>query len=153
MIAASRQLGLMGGCGLLALVVGCATSQTANVREIRPQPIAARPNSAATIAQQPREQIQVAKTDSTVRPSVIEPASFTTEVIVPPKPAEPDQSSPTTSQMASPTGYAIDLASALQLACGQNPNVAFARERINEAYAQHARAEALWLPSIRAGAN
>jgi outer membrane protein TolC len=35
----------------------------------------------------------------------------------------------------------------------ENPSVAVARERVNEAYAQWDRAEALWLPSLRAGVN
>lgn len=48
---------------------------------------------------------------------------------------------------------AVDLPSLLSLAEGQNPNVSFARERIWEAYAQQERADALWLPSLRAGVN
>lgn len=47
----------------------------------------------------------------------------------------------------------LDLAGVLQLAEQRNPQVAFARERIQEAYAQLDRAEVLWLPSIRAGVN
>lgn len=50
-------------------------------------------------------------------------------------------------------GEAIDMASALHLAAGQNPQVAFAQERIEEALAQLDRAETLWLPSLRAGVN
>lgn len=45
----------------------------------------------------------------------------------------------------------LDLSNVLYLTDSQNPNVAFARERINEAYARVDRADALWLPSIRAG--
>lgn len=41
----------------------------------------------------------------------------------------------------------------LGLADSRNPNVILARERINEAYARVDRAEALWLPSLRAGLN
>ncbi len=52
-----------------------------------------------------------------------------------------------------PVGYALSLGNVLYLVDAQNPNVAFARERINEAYARVDRAEALWLPSIRAGLN
>lgn len=47
----------------------------------------------------------------------------------------------------------IDLATALQLTTGRNPQVAFAQERIQEAYARQQTAEVLWLPSLRAGAN
>lgn len=45
----------------------------------------------------------------------------------------------------------LDLATALQLVAGQNPQVAFAHQRIVEASAERDAADALWLPSIRAG--
>lgn len=47
----------------------------------------------------------------------------------------------------------IDLASALQVTAGQNPQVGFAQQRIQEAYAQLQLAGVLWVPSIRAGVN
>ncbi|MBI3863802.1 MAG: TolC family protein [Planctomycetia bacterium] len=47
--------------------------------------------------------------------------------------------------------HPIDLETVLQLTSGQNPQVAFARERIQEAFAQLDRAQVLWLPSLRAG--
>ncbi len=47
----------------------------------------------------------------------------------------------------------LDLAALLWMVDGQNPQVALARERIAEAYAQRDRAEYLWLPSLRAGMN
>ena len=50
-------------------------------------------------------------------------------------------------------GSTMSLANVLYLADAQNPNVAVARARITEAYARVDRAEALWLPSIRAGLN
>jgi outer membrane protein TolC len=52
-----------------------------------------------------------------------------------------------------PTAYLLSLGNVLHLADQQNPNVAVARERINEAYARVDRAETLWLPSLRAGLN
>jgi outer membrane protein TolC len=45
----------------------------------------------------------------------------------------------------------LDMSTALQLIAGQNPQVAFAHQRIAEAAARLEAAEALWLPSIRAG--
>lgn len=45
----------------------------------------------------------------------------------------------------------LDMSTALQLVAGQNPQVAFAHQRIAEAAARLEAAEALWLPSIRAG--
>jgi len=47
----------------------------------------------------------------------------------------------------------LDLPTALQLVGGQNPQVAFAGQRIAEATAERNAAEALWLPSIRAGVS
>lgn len=54
---------------------------------------------------------------------------------------------------AAPNAAAIDFGSALAIAAGDNPQVAFARERINEAFAQTCAADALWVPSLRAGMN
>ena len=47
----------------------------------------------------------------------------------------------------------IDLTTALMLTTGKNPQIAFARARIEESLAQMDRAKALKLPSIRAGVN
>jgi outer membrane protein TolC len=47
----------------------------------------------------------------------------------------------------------IDFATALALAAGDNPQVAFARQRINEAFAQWRTAEVMWVPSLRGGMN
>jgi outer membrane protein TolC len=47
----------------------------------------------------------------------------------------------------------IDLTTALMLTTGKNPQIAFARARIQESLAQIDRANALKLPSIRAGMN
>lgn len=47
----------------------------------------------------------------------------------------------------------INLATALQIVAGQNPQVGFAQQRIQEAFAQLRSAEVLWVPSIRAGVN
>ena len=49
--------------------------------------------------------------------------------------------------------YTLTLFGVIGLADSRNPNVILARERINEAYARVDRAEALWLPSLRAGLN
>ncbi|MEX0585708.1 MAG: TolC family protein, partial [Pirellulales bacterium] len=52
-----------------------------------------------------------------------------------------------------PAGRPIDFATVLSMTAGQNPQVAFARARISEAVARSLRAESLWLPTLRAGAN
>lgn len=47
--------------------------------------------------------------------------------------------------------YPMDMSTALALVSGQNPQVGFARWRIQEAFAQQDAAGVLWLPSIQAG--
>ncbi len=47
----------------------------------------------------------------------------------------------------------IDLPTALAVATGNNPQVAFAQARIREAEAELDNAEVLWLPSLRTGLN
>ena len=152
MIAVLRQLGLVSVCGLLAATIGCATAPTAEVRQIRPQTVASEGVVESTITLRTKGQVQVARAEHTELLEASQPLSYTTEVDVPTRP-KPKEAASASIPASAPTGFALDLASAIQLAAGQNPNVAFARERINEGYAQHARAEALWLPSIRAGAN
>lgn len=52
-------------------------------------------------------------------------------------------------------GYAsrLSFSTALAMASGQNPQVAFAAQRYAEAYARLEAARVLWLPSIRAGVS
>ena len=45
----------------------------------------------------------------------------------------------------------ISFAAALSLVARQNPQIAFANEQVNEAFAQLRGAQVLWLPAIRAG--
>jgi outer membrane protein TolC len=47
----------------------------------------------------------------------------------------------------------ITFATALAMAAGRNPEIAFANAQINEAMAQERGAKVLWLPSIQAGIN
>ncbi len=47
----------------------------------------------------------------------------------------------------------ISFATTLALVSGRNPQIAFANEQINEAFAQLRSAKVLWLPSIQAGIN
>ncbi len=57
-----------------------------------------------------------------------------------------------TDTLATPVNtVSLNLPSALAMIGGQHPVVGFAQWRVQEAYAQLARAEALWLPSIQTG--
>jgi outer membrane protein TolC len=49
--------------------------------------------------------------------------------------------------------YPLDLTTTLALVAGESPQVQFAQWRIEEAYAQLAEAEVLWLPSLQAGVS
>lgn len=83
----------------------------------------------------------------------------TPAVIVPIALAQPLEMLPATESETpgSPTPQAawvpIEFGEALVIAAGENPQAAFARQRINEAFAQARAAEILWVPSLRAGMN
>jgi outer membrane protein TolC len=69
---------------------------------------------------------------------------------------EPPPGMPAVAEVLPPPGAAtipIDLATVLEVAAGQNPQVSFAQARIREAAAQLRQADVLWLPSLRAGLN
>jgi outer membrane protein TolC len=52
-----------------------------------------------------------------------------------------------------PCQFEVDFATALWVASGQNPRVAFAQERVNASFARLRAAQVLWLPSIQAGVS
>lgn len=76
----------------------------------------------------------------------------TTGSLPPSATAEPGAGGATNATLE-PSPYPLNLGDILHIADSQNPNVALARERIQEAYARVDRAEALWLPSLRTGMN
>lgn len=76
----------------------------------------------------------------TVTSAIVDSSSSTAPAVV-----------PATAETAS--SQPIDLPTALMLTSGRNPQVAFAQARIEESRAQLDRAESLWLPSLRTGAN
>ena len=64
-----------------------------------------------------------------------------------------DETEPAAVQPPAKSAQTIDLSTALMLTAGRSPQVAFANAQIEESRAQLDRAESLWLPSLRAGAN
>lgn len=56
-------------------------------------------------------------------------------------------------QLTKESAQTIDLSTALMLTAGRSPQIAFANAQIEESRAKMDRAETLWLPSLRAGAN
>lgn len=77
--------------------------------------------------------------------------SFTNVAFVADDPASADSSSAGSIAGLPANTIDLNLPSALAMVGGQHPAVGFARWRVQEAYAQLAAAEALWLPSIQAG--
>lgn len=74
--------------------------------------------------------------------------------------AEPVPARAAAAAPASPAGQTppgglvvLNLDNVLQMAEAQNPQIAIARERINEAYARALKAGTAWLPTLRSGIN
>ncbi len=65
--------------------------------------------------------------------------------------ADPGQSG--TAEDVAPASIPVSLVAVLEAVDRENPLVNAARHRVEEAYAAWSRAEALWLPSLRAGGN
>lgn len=91
--------------------------------------------------------------DGVVNETVMTAADFTEAPTPEPLLAPPGTADPDGDAVIFQNQVPIDLASALQVTAGQNPQVGFAQQRIQEAYAQLQLAEVLWVPSIRAGVN
>ncbi len=60
---------------------------------------------------------------------------------------------PTSGVVPAESKEVISFAETLAIVSGRNPQIAFANEQINEAFAQLRGANVLWLPSIQAGVN
>ncbi|MEX2171489.1 MAG: TolC family protein [Pirellulales bacterium] len=73
--------------------------------------------------------------------------------LLPPNSLAEDVAKPTEAAPLTDNTIPIDLATALQVAAGQNPQVAYTRQRIQQAFAQMRAADVLWVPSLRAGMN
>jgi len=72
---------------------------------------------------------------------------------VPPKPASDHDVPQQDHDVPADSLREIDLPTSLALVSGDNPRVGYVRQRIVEACAELEAAEALWLPSVRVGAN
>ena len=85
--------------------------------------------------------------DKPEAPSIVDLDSYFEELPL----SGPEQ--PTQADVNQAEVVPIDFATALALAAGDNPQVEFARQRINEAFAQWRTAEVMWVPSLRGGMN
>ena len=122
-------LGLVSAVGLIGFA-GCASSLQLAVHSAKPTIVApAAPVQAATSISIPLEE-----------------SSLGDGALVVDEPTSTDPMSAIQTNTID-----LNLPSALAMVGGQHPAVGFARWRVQEAYAQLAAAEALWLPSIQAG--
>jgi outer membrane protein TolC len=152
--------------GSLALtligVSGCAASRSAKDLAARPERVEVVPSTrqSATIDANDLDEGTATLASATPSGNDTVTQAGTSELLAP---ASTDEKSSDPAVMADPgamtdlppadPAYTLSLGGILQLADAQNPNVGLARERIQEAYARVERAEALWLPSLRAGVN
>lgn len=139
----------LAASALLALA-GCATSrqQVANQEApLRSEALATKAHFANGEPQKPESSARKSGAKDVALASFAESGPIAREVA----PTElPEQDAEST---AAENLQSVSLASILQQAESQNPNLSFARERINEAYARVDRADALWVSSLRAGIN
>lgn len=137
------------------LSAGTAAARASCPLSSRPGPSHRTPDEAAdrTIQTVSDEQLaQDRKSNSAVVPESIIPAAES--VRSDDSTDAPAETTSVRAEEAAPAAvYSLTLSDVIGLAEQQNPNVILARERINEAYARVDRADALWLPSLRAGLN
>jgi outer membrane protein TolC len=129
----------------LALAAGCtATGSNSGSNSQNP------PSSTATAAASPPGYQTVALASASQPPAA--PVAFWQPASVQPLPA-PGPPEPVT--VAAPYGQvlSIDLPTALRLTNANNPTIALARERVEEAYAAERQADVAWLPNLQAGPN
>jgi outer membrane protein TolC len=157
-------------CGLahaaIIVAAGCTSSRTnvggavsAGVGHAAPVALSAAesPPVDAALADSPIQQTSANESEAQPAFEAADPNPAAVEQVALAQPLE--VLPPTGEQIVSTTPpaasdvLAIDLPTALALTTGENPQVAFARQRVNEAFAQMRSAEVLWVPSLRAGAN
>jgi outer membrane protein TolC len=163
---------LAWGVAVCVALTGCATSRDKFVAADTGPPLASVSNvtlATETASLPPVTESLPESASSTADVSSKEPAAVlltsaqddpgsTTVAAGPPSLSQPAEVAPPTTEAveAEPlkvVAVPIDFASALAIAAGENPEVAFSRQRINEAYAQTQVARVLWVPSLRAGMN
>jgi outer membrane protein TolC len=82
----------------------------------------------------------------------LQPPASSEEGKAKPTPAAPE-AVPAGQAESPPCDHEIDFSTALSVASGQNPRIAFAQERVNASFARLRAARVLWLPSIQAGVS
>ena len=149
----SRQAGCLLAAGLIA---GCAAPaapfRPATLRQSAPESsVAVRP-AVSPPERGPPKVAAAPEQAAQIRLAGHDAESETAETDTVTEKASGDDSGEPVASGSEPGGkHPIDLGTVLQLTDGQNPQVAFARARIQEAFAQLNRAQVLWLPSLRAG--
>lgn len=107
----------------------------------------------------PQSDVRTAAYEQPLRPVLVSAQADAPESLAP---AEPQRLNPPgelpieqrqAADAATDGGRPITLLAVLEAVDRENPTVNLARMRVEEAYSQWDRAEALWLPSLRAGLN
>jgi outer membrane protein TolC len=123
-------------------MAGCAT---------RPETVA---STALSARSAPAHRESTSKLAAPIaKANYIEPDDSKSEPLAAARPVEATGLEAEQAEDAPTNRQTVSLAAILQQAESQNPTLAFARERINEAYSRVDRSHALWVPSLRAGLN
>ena len=155
----------MAGLAAACLAAGCASSRPQASAMSQGDKGVRSPNAQSAAAESPGATTSAKNSIAGTAPKKIQPGKIrlashdarSEGATAPPVGADSTSSADTMETRVpgapSAEGHPIDLETVLQLTSGQNPQVAFARERIQEAFAQLDQAQVLWLPSLRAGVN
>ncbi len=128
--------------------------------KVQPQPLTATNTPRLTASTLPVHTVAFTKVVEAAEPIAEAPNNVPNSnfAITPAVATQDTQETPTLQQAITPETtvnepVAIDLAAALRLVAGQNPQIGFAQQRIQEANAQVQSADLMWLPSMRVGGN
>jgi outer membrane protein TolC len=157
-IVCDRRVLVLSVSLVAALVAGCATRP--QPRLTQPEPVAVTPIRLRS-SKQAEQPGPIQATPPAAPPEhvseIAELAPSQSEVRVvahqeaPPAPPEEIRPGGPAGPLPREETMPVDLATAFQLAAGDNPQVRAARERIRTAWAQYDQASVLWLPNISAG--
>jgi outer membrane protein TolC len=143
---------------LLMALAGCASSKLRFTRTPRLVPLRqleiSQANNDVGVIQPPQQAVTTPTTGS-VQTVAYQPHAA--EDI--PPPASSDKSAGAkvdannSTSTATAAEFPLDMSTALALVAGKNPQVGFARARIQEAYASRQAANVMWLPTIQSGVS
>jgi hypothetical protein len=155
-------------CAFAAVIsLGCSLGGCASVEKLsakspfrmKPAAVPRGPVTASSTKAAPVTTVGFAKVveaaeplDADIEVVAVDPAQ-TESMLVQSQPTSGVPKQPDNQPATATESFPIDLSSALRLAAGQNPQIGYAQQRIQEANANVQSADRMWLPSMRIGGN